>query len=70
MLKSLLEIVRQGSHKKFAFLTLKPQSHVRILNTLNLGYFPSDTAPYGSFSGNQALQFHYMNTSQGRDPDC
>ena len=30
-LKSLLEIVRQWSPEKFAILTLKPRSHVRIL---------------------------------------
>ena len=57
------------SHVKFAFMTLKPRSRV-ILNVSNLGYFPTDTAPYVSFSGNQALQSHYMNISRGRDRSC
>ena len=37
---------------------------------IELGIFPTDTAPYSSFSGNQALQSHYMNISQGRDCGC
>ena len=37
---------------------------------IKLALFPTDTAPYGSFSGNQALQSHYMNISQGRDRSC
>ena len=48
MLKSLLEIARQLSREKFAILTLKPRSHVRILiyrtwamaNVPNLPYRP------------------------------
>ena len=31
MFKSLLGIARQWSREKFAILTLKPRSHVRIL---------------------------------------
>ena len=31
MLKSLLKIARQWRREKFAILTLKPRSHVRIL---------------------------------------
>ena len=31
VLKSLLEIARQRSRNKFAILTLKPRSHVRLL---------------------------------------
>ena len=31
MLKSLLEVARQWSREKFAVLSLKPRSHVRIL---------------------------------------
>ena len=38
VLKSLLGIVRQWSREKFAILTLKPRSHVRIVNISNLGY--------------------------------
>ena len=34
---------------------------------IELGIFPTDTAPYSSFSSNQAFQSHYMNISQGRD---
>ena len=39
-LKSLLGIVGQRSCEKFAVLTLKPRSHVRILiyNVSNMGY--------------------------------
>ena len=39
-LKSLLGIVGQRSSEKFAVLTLKPRSHVRILiyNVSNMGY--------------------------------
>ena len=37
VLKSLLGIARQRSRKKFAILTLKPRSHVRILIS-NVGY--------------------------------
>ena len=32
VLKFLLGIARQWSYEKFAILTLKPRSHVRILN--------------------------------------
>ena len=31
VLKSLLGMARRWNHEKFAVLTLKPQSHVRIL---------------------------------------
>ena len=34
VLKCLLEIVRQRSREKFAILTLKPRSHVRMLLSL------------------------------------
>ena len=37
VLNSLLGIARQWSREKFAILTLKPRSHVRILIT-NMGY--------------------------------
>ena len=37
---------------------------------IKLGLFATDTAPYISFSGNQALQSHYMNISRGRDRSC
>ena len=36
-----------------------------FLKYIKLGLFPTDTAPYISFSGNQALQSHYMNISRG-----
>ena len=38
VLKSLLGIVRQWSREKCAILTLKPWSHVTIVNISNLGY--------------------------------
>ena len=40
MFKSLLGIARQWSREKFAILTLKPRSHVRILKyrTWAIGY--------------------------------
>ena len=37
---------------------------------IKLGLFATDTAPYISFSGNQALQSHYVNISRGRDRSC
>ena len=36
--KSLLGIARQWSLEKFVILTLKPRSHVRILEKSNSGY--------------------------------
>ena len=39
MLKSLLGIARQWSREKFAILTLKPRSHVRIFNISNVDYW-------------------------------
>ena len=66
VLKSLLGIATQWSHVKFAFMTLKLRRRV-FFKYIKLGLFPTDTAPYASFSGNQALQSHYMNISQGRD---
>ena len=39
VLKSLLGIARQWSREKFAIMTLKPQSHVRILIYIERGLF-------------------------------
>ena len=69
VLKSLLGIATQWSLVKFAFMTLKLRSRV-FFKYIKLGLFPTDTAPYVRFSGNQALQSHYMNISQGRDGGC
>ena len=48
VLKSLLGIARQWSREKFAILTLKPRSHVRILYTSNVGYGKFPKSPLSS----------------------
>ena len=40
--KSLLSIVRQWSCEKFVSLSIKPQSHVRILILSNVGYWSGE----------------------------
>ena len=45
VLRSLLEIARQCSLEKFTILTLKPRSHVRVLNIESSPIWGSDFFP-------------------------